>query len=138
MSVAAALQLWKNSSCLGGSVSFGSAQKWIAGSLSFLGPIALAGALAPLTFSQDELARKVQTKVAPVYPELARRMNIAGTVKVIVVVAPNGTLKNTRVLGGNPVLVNAAVDALKRWKFEPASQESTGTVEFKFEAPHRE
>jgi len=118
-------------------VSFGSTQKWAAGSLFLLlGLTALAVAVESSAFGQDELTRKVQTKVAPVYPDLARRMNIAGTVKVIVVVAPNGTLKNIRVLGGNPVLVNAAVDALKRWKFEPASQESTGTVEFKFEPPH--
>jgi TonB family protein len=137
--MAEALHLWKTSTCLGrGFVSFGSAQKWAAGSLILLmGLTALAVALvsAP-AIAQDELTRKVQTKAAPVYPDLARRMNIAGTVKVIVVVAPNGTLKTTRVLGGNPVLVNAAVDALKKWKFEPASQESTGTVEFKFEAPH--
>jgi TonB family protein len=118
-------------------VSSYSAQKWAAGSLFLLlGLTALAVGLEPLpAFGQDELKRKVETKVAPVYPDLARRMNIAGTVKVIVVVAPNGTLKTTRVLGGNPVLVNAAVDALKKWKFEPASQDSTGTVEFKFEAP---
>jgi len=85
---------------------------------------------------ENEIVRRAKTKVQPAYPELARKMNITGTVKVIVVVAPNGTLKNTRVLGGNPVLVNAAVDALKRWKFEPASQESTGTVEFKFQPQH--
>jgi TonB family protein len=117
-------------------VSFGSTQKWVAGSVFLLAPIALAVALVPSASGQDELTRKVQTRVAPVYPDLARRMNITGTVKVIVVVAPNGNLKNTRVLGGNPVLVNAAVDALKRWKFEPASQESTGTVEFKFQPQH--
>jgi TonB family protein len=84
-------------------------------------------------FAQEvELARKVKTKVAPIYPDIARRMNIAGTVKVVVVVAPNGSLKSTKVLGGHPLLVTAAVDALKKWKFESATQESTGVVEFKF------
>jgi TonB family protein len=83
--------------------------------------------------AQGELTRKAKTKVSPAYPELARRMNITGTVKVLVVVAPNGSLKDTKIVGGNPLLVNAAMDALKKWKFEPADSESTGTVEFKFQ-----
>jgi TonB family protein len=83
-------------------------------------------------FAQEELTRKVKSKVAPTYPDIARRMNITGTVKVVVVVAANGNIKNTKVMGGHPLLVNAAVDALKKWKFEPASDETTGTVEFKF------
>jgi TonB family protein len=100
---------------------------------------AVAGLLAaaishPLPLmAQGELTRKAKTKVAPAYPDLARRMNITGTVKVLVVVTPSGSLKDTKVVGGNPLLVNAAMDALKRWKFEPADTESTGTVEFKFQ-----
>jgi TonB family protein len=83
--------------------------------------------------AQGELARKTKTKVSPTYPDLARRMNITGTVKVLVVVTPSGNLKDTKVVGGNPLLVNAAMDALKKWKFEPADTESSGTVEFKFQ-----
>jgi TonB family protein len=60
-------------------------------------------------------------------------MNITGTVKVLVVVSANGNLKDTKVVGGNPLLVNATMDALKKWKFEPAESESTGTLEFKFQ-----
>jgi protein TonB len=82
---------------------------------------------------QDELTRKAKTKVAPVYPELARRMSISGVVKVQVVVAPNGTVKSTKVVGGHPLLVNAATDAAKKWKFEPAAEETTGIVEFRFD-----
>jgi protein TonB len=80
----------------------------------------------------DEGARKVKSKVQPIYPELARRMNVSGSVKVQVVVAPNGAIKSTKVIGGHPLLVEPAVDALKRWKFEPGSDETTTTVEFKF------
>ena len=82
---------------------------------------------------QDELTRKVKSKVAPAYPELARRMSISGVVKVQVVVAPNGSVKSTKVVGGHPLLVNAASDAIKKWRFEPASEETTGIVEFKFD-----
>jgi len=82
---------------------------------------------------QEELTRKIKTKVAPAYPELARRMSISGVVKIQVVVAPNGSVKNTKIVGGHPVLANAAQDAVKKWRFEPASEETTGVVEFKFD-----
>ena len=96
--------------------------------------LAIAVMLLPLVaVAQGELSRKTKTKVTPAYPELARRMNITGVVKVLVVVSPSGNLKDTKVVGGNPLLVNAAMDALKKWKFEPADGESSGTVEFKFE-----
>ena len=102
--------------------------------LAGLGSVVLSVALLPLpAYAQAELTRKVKSKVNPSYPDLARRMNLRGTVKVLVVVSPEGTLKNSKVVGGNPILVNAALDALKKWKFEPSSEESTGTVEFQFQ-----
>jgi TonB family protein len=81
----------------------------------------------------QEIDRKAKTKVAPVYPELARRMNITGVVKVQITVAANGSVKNTKLVGGHPVLANAALDAVKKWRFETASQETTGMVEFRFD-----
>jgi TonB family protein len=81
----------------------------------------------------EELVRRAKSKVQPSYPELARKMNIAGTVKIEVVVAPNGTVKDARVVGGHPVLASAALDAAKKWRFEPASGESSGIIDFKFE-----
>jgi len=81
----------------------------------------------------QEIDRKVRNRIAPTYPEIARRMGLAGTVKLQVVIAANGTVKETKVIGGHPILVNAAVDAVKKWRFEPGSAESSGTLEFKFE-----
>ena len=89
-----------------------------------------AGAQTP---QGDEITRRAKSKVQPFYPELARKMNIAGTVKIEVTVAPNGTVKEARVVGGHPVLANSALDAAKKWRFEPAPAESTGVIEFKFE-----
>jgi TonB family protein len=86
--------------------------------------------------NQGEFARRVKSKVLPVYPELARKMNLAGTVKVEVVVAANGTVKDAKVVGGHPVLATAALDAVRKWHFEPASLETSGVVDFKFE-PHQ-
>lgn len=86
--------------------------------------------------SDSEIVRRAKTKVQPVYPDLARKMNITGTVKVQVVVSPNGTVKDAKVVGGHPVLATAALEAVKKWRFEPAAVESTGVVDFKFE-PHQ-
>ncbi len=84
----------------------------------------------------SEIVRRAKTKVQPVYPDLARKMNITGTVKIQVVVAPNGTVKDAKVVGGHPVLAGAALDAVRKWRFEPAAVESSGVVDFKFE-PHQ-
>jgi len=81
----------------------------------------------------EELVRRAKSKVQPPYPDLARKMNLSGTVKVEVLVAPNGTVKEARIVGGHPVLANAALDAAKKWRFEPASVETTGVIDFKFE-----
>jgi len=86
--------------------------------------------------AENEIVRRAKTKVQPAYPELARKMNITGTVKVQVVVAANGTVKDAKIVGGHPVLANAALDAIRKWRFEPTSAESTGVVDFKFE-PHQ-
>ena len=77
--------------------------------------------------------RRAKSKVLAVYPELARKMNIVGTVKVEIVVSPNGSVKEAKVVGGHPVLANAALEAVKKWRFEPAALESSGIVDFKFE-----
>ena len=91
------------------------------------------GAQTSQTAQNDEVVRRAKTKVQPSYPELARKMQISGTVKIEVTVAPNGSVKEARVIGGHPVLANAALDAAKKWRFEPAPSESTGIIDFKFE-----
>ncbi len=88
--------------------------------------------LTPVAWAQES-NRKVQTKVSPVYPELARRMKIVGVVKVEVVVAPNGNVKETKIVGGHPVLANAVVDAVRKWRYEARPKETTETLEFRFD-----
>jgi TonB family protein len=98
-----------------------------------VGLLALAScaALVVSANAQEEGGRKVRTKVSPTYPELARKMNVSGTVKIEVSIAGNGTVKNTKVIGGHPLLVTAALDALKKWKFE-AGDETTQIIAFNF------
>jgi TonB family protein len=94
---------------------------------SLLGTCALAQ-----SSSSEEGKRKVKTKVAPVYPELAKRMNVTGRVKIEVIITPDGRVKSTRALGGHPLLVQSCVEAVKEWKFVAAPEETTQVVEFDF------
>jgi|SRR5712691_9721286 len=83
--------------------------------------------------STDESRRKIKAKTAPTYPELARRLNVSGRVKIEVVIAPDGHVKSTRVIGGHPLLVQASENAVKEWKFLPAPEETTQIIEFDFQ-----
>ncbi len=84
------------------------------------------------TGSTDESKRKIKTKTAPIYPDLARRMNVTGKVKIEVVIAPDGHVKTTRVVGGHPLLVQPCQDAVKEWKFVSAPEETTQIAECDF------
>jgi len=76
--------------------------------------------------------RAIVHKTDPRYPEIARRMNIYGTVKVIAVVAPDGKVKAVEAAGGHPLLIQAAQEAITQWKYAPASAESREVVELHF------
>jgi TonB family protein len=113
-------------------VSFLRTKRWLALGLLTAMTLALVVKPSPLFGEDAEITRKVKSRVTPVYPEIARRMNISGVVKLVVVVNANGSVKTTKVMGGHPLLVSAAEDAVKKWKFEPAAQEDSGVVEFSF------
>jgi TonB family protein len=96
-----------------------------------LGVIVFSPAFSPAQ-EQPEGKRTIVDRVVPVYPDLARKMQIRGTVRVVVVVAPGGKAKFTQVMGGNPLLAKAAVDAIEKWKWVPAAQETKELVELNF------
>ncbi|PYX86280.1 MAG: hypothetical protein DMG68_15950 [Acidobacteria bacterium] len=92
----------------------------------------LAGGLCNGQQNTSEAGRKVVSRVVPGYPELARRMNIRGIVKIEATVAPNGTVKSTRAIGGNPLLISAAENALLKWRFAPNAEETHEIIELRF------
>src|SRR5690349_12524794 len=105
---------------------------WIRKALVGLTLSSVLGTHALAQSGPEEGKRKVKTKVAPAYPELAKRMNVAGRVKIEVIVTPDGRVKSTRALGGHPLLVQACLDAVKEWKFVVAPEETTLVIEFEF------
>jgi TonB family protein len=62
-----------------------------------------------------------------------RRMNTGGNVKLKVVIGADGRVKDTEELGGHPMLIAAATDAVKKWRFEPGPSETTMVIEIKFD-----
>ena len=90
----------------------------------------------PLNAQTDPpVTRKVLTRVEPDYPETLKRMYIGGVVRVEVLVKPDGTIESAQVLGGNPILGQAALKAVKHWKYAPASAKEKFVVKFDFD-PH--
>ncbi len=96
---------------------------------------------APVQASQAQASqppsggRKVKVNTPPEYPELARKLNIQGTARVLVTVANDGKVAGVKDLGGNPILVDALTQAVKKWKYEPADHESAVEVRFEFVQP---
>ena len=80
--------------------------------------------------------RKVVTRVEPEYPETLKRLYIGGTVRVEAVVAANGAVVSTQLLGGNPILGQSAMKAIKQWKYSPANAKGKLVVQLEFD-PHR-
>lgn len=81
---------------------------------------------------QNSGSRAVRSNSPPEYPDLARQMNITGAVQLQVTVDAGGSVKNVRVLGGHPVLVQAAVQAVRSWKYRSAAAESVEVVRLTF------
>ena len=100
--------------------------------LTIGGPVALPLKSLAQDSSPGTTKRKVRSKVAPDYPPLAKQMNIKGRVKIEATIAADGHVVTTKVVGGSPLLVNAAMDALKKWRFEPAPKDTDEVIEFEF------
>src|SRR6202163_2508438 len=63
-------------------------------------------------------AAKLMNKVQPLYPPLARQTRISGTVRLHAIIAKNGTVEQLEVISGHPLLVQAALDAVRQWRYQ--------------------
>ena len=106
--------------------------RWTRLTMSLAAVALLASGAAAQQSNTDDAKRKVKSKTSPPYPELARRMNVTGKVKIEVIITPDGRVRSSRVIGGHPLLVQSCQDAVKEWKFMPAAEETTQVVEFEF------
>lgn len=58
-------------------------------------------------------------RVQPVYPPIARQARIQGTVELRAIISKTGTIENLAVVGGHPMLVTSAVEAVRQWRYRP-------------------
>lgn len=81
---------------------------------------------------QTEGHRAILVRIRPEYPELAASMNLKGAVQLQLTVRADGTVRHITVLGGHPLLAQAAVQAVMQWRFEPEEKEKTELVKIEF------
>ena len=74
---------------------------------------------APVTVTSELQAAKILHKVVPAYPPLAKQARIQGTVRLMGVIAKDGTIQQLKIVSGHPLLVQAAFDAVKQWTYRP-------------------
>jgi outer membrane biosynthesis protein TonB len=76
--------------------------------------------------------RKIVNQVAVSYPKIAVQMHLRGTVKIVATVGPSGKVLSTELIGGSPVFVPNAVDAVTLMRWEPADKPTKEVVEVEF------
>lgn len=100
--------------------------------LVIAGAVIAAPRLSAQETSTEVNKRKVRTRVVPDYPQLAKQMNATGKVKIEATISADGRVTATKPVGGSPILVAAAQEALKKWRFEPGPKETVEVIEFDF------
>ena len=81
---------------------------------------------------QPGRSRAITFRVTPQYPRIAASLKIIGAVQLQAIVRADGTVKQVRVVGGHPVLADAAIAAVMKWRFEVAARETTESVKVNF------
>jgi len=93
-----------------------------------------------VTQDPDDFLKRITYRPDPSYPPLAQRAGIHGLVNLQVKLTKDGRVEVQKVLEGEPVLADAAIDAVKRWRAKPARLngrpcEVISTVKFDFQLP---
>ena len=97
------------------------------------GVVLVAASAGWMAAQEITTTRKVLKTVAAQYPSVLKRRGIGGTVKLKVQVNPNGTVKDAQVLGGNPILADCAVKAVKQWVFVSSEKEESIEISVGFD-----
>lgn len=73
----------------------------------------------PTRISGGVMAGQILQKTTPVYPPIARAAHVGGTVVLHAIIGKDGSIQNLSVISGPPMLVGAATDAVKQWRYKP-------------------
>jgi TonB family protein len=80
--------------------------------------------------------RRLITHVEPGYPETLKRLGIGGVVKLHISITPKGNVEDVQLLGGNPILAEAAILAVKQWIYSPNHSRTSAEVVIPFDSGH--
>ena len=83
-------------------------------------------------YAQDA-HHKILKKTPVPYPAALKDKGIQGAVRLKVFIKPDGSVKDTELLGGNPILAESAQKSVSQWKFSPGNSESTVEVVVHFD-----
>lgn len=113
------------------------ADEWVQKALAAKRAKAEAGGALPAGGGGGDRLPRIAplTKVDPVYPRLGAEARIQGTVTMIVTIGSDGRPRNLQVVSGHPLLIQAALDAVKQWTFPAQSTEARTLVEVPFVLP---
>jgi protein TonB len=73
----------------------------------------------PLRVGGNVQAARIINRVQPSYPPLARQTRISGTVRLHAIIGKDGTIQQLEVMNGHPLLQQAALDAVRQWRYQP-------------------
>jgi periplasmic protein TonB len=73
----------------------------------------------PLRVGGNVQAARILNRVQPIYPPLARQTRISGTVRLHAIISKDGTIQQLEVMSGHPLLQQAALDAVRQWRYQP-------------------
>jgi len=73
----------------------------------------------PIRVGGNVQAARIINRIQPVYPPLARQTRISGTVRLHAIISKDGTIKELEVVSGHPLLQQAALDAVRQWRYQP-------------------
>jgi TonB family protein len=80
--------------------------------------------------------RKLITRIEPLYPATLERLYIGGVVRLDVVISPNGSVQSAKLIGGNPILGQSAIAAVKQWKYAAGNTKTSSIVRLEFDPHH--
>ena len=100
--------------------------------------LALLVLMAPVSPSNAQVAqvdrskRKVVRTSEPDYPTIVKNAHIGGSVRLNVTVLANGDVAKVDILGGNPIFVASAINAVRKWKYAPAASQTKEEIQINF------
>ena len=106
---------------------------WRASWVAHVVALAVLVALAAPSRAAEE--RAVKSKVAPMYPEIAKRLHVSGMVKLVVTVDADGKVTDVKTVSGNQLLAAAAEEAVHKWRYVAGDRQTTVDLSINFDLP---